>query len=484
MMMSKPGLLHGLAALSKTEAYSIVFPTVLFSISQIVIHAILPQIIVELVCLEDTTAVHCGGPIISGKASLVNLISSFIINIPCVFLIGFYASFAKKYGLKPTLLAPVIGNLLFLVSILVARYSKSYFFCIMFGSLVSGLSGGRNCFMMATFAYAANVTSPQERSKVFSVIESSIYSAKILCPFTIGILSGQFGFGLSLIMGMGFSFLNTIWIIFAMKDPSPSQDIEDLKSPPSPTVDTVLLPYDDDDLANEFSIRKRDRQRLSFHPFATFHSVGKLWGRNSIGNSTVPVIAGVYFLYHMIAVGVHVVEILFVKYKFGWDPYLIGLFGSMNGIVEILSMLLAPVIATHLLGLALTDLNWIEMGLWARALFFCVIGFSTSSFQLFAVLPLLLFCGPVVPRVRSYLSKSVSPQQQNDLFAALAALDAISALLSPLFTAAYYRTVSFFPGCVFEIMFVLFVLAASAILFVRKGFGKDILDYLPISEAM
>ena len=477
--MRKSDLLQLAAAAMKTEAYSIVFPTVLFSISQIVIHAILPQVIVELVCHDVPGRIDCTSTAVSEKASLVNLISSFTINIPCVFLIGFYASYAKKYGLKIALLTPIIGNLLFLTTILAARHTKAYFSTVMIGSLISGLSGGRNCFMMATFAYAADVTTTQERSKVFSVIEISIYTAKILCPFTVGILSRKYGFGLALFLGISVCLFNILWILLVMNDPVKK---EDTLAPPSPTLKDSLSTSSDDAACNEFSIRKRTEHQLVFHPFATFHSMGRLFGKNALGNVTVPVISGVYFIYHMIAVGVHVIEILFVKHKFHWDPYVIGIFGSVNGIMEILSMLAAPVIAYRLLGLAMTDLNWIEIGLWARGLFFCFFGFATNGFELFSALSLLIFCGPVVPRIKSYLSKSVGPQQQSELFAALAAIDAISAFLSPVFTAAYFRTVASFPGYVFEIIAILYVLSGVTVYWIRQGSVQDVLDYLPTSS--
>ena len=513
-----------MSLLCKTKAYSIVFPTVFFSLSQIAIHSVLPQVIVELVCSTDNDEVDCDSSDVSRRSSLVNLMSSCIINIPCIFLIGFYASFASKYGLKPTLLSPVIGNFLFLSCIAISRHSKFHFSVIMFGSLLSGISGGRNSFMMATFAYAADVSSPQERSKVFSVIESSMYCAKIFCPFTIGILSKKYGFGVSLLMGMSFCFLNVIWIIFVMKDPiidfddnydNESADgmenvSQSIQIGPLHSASKILSTYDEDGIFNNnenksyhnfennnYSNDNRDNihhssnnltnnslqcrtvlhSKLAFHPFATFHSVNKLWGKKPIGNSTVPFVSGVYFLNHMIAVGVHVVEILFMKYKMNWDSYNIGLFGSMHGLMEIFSMLLAPLIAAHLLGLEMTDIKWIEVGLWAKSLFFLLFGLATNSMDLFIILFLLILCGPVVPRIRSYLSKSVNSHQQNELFAALAALDAVSAFASPAFTAIYLKTVSYYPGFVFEIVSFLFLVSALVILFVRREFGRFIFDY-------
>lgn len=59
--------------------------------------------------------------------------------------------------------------------------------------------------------------------------------------------------------------------------------------------------------------------------------MSKVFGKNSIGNATVPFVAATYFVYHMVVVGVHTVEILFVKYVFKWGADSIGLFGSIHG---------------------------------------------------------------------------------------------------------------------------------------------------------
>ena len=447
-------------------AYTTVLPTLLFSISQIILHAIVPQVIVELVCLHESGSVDCDGSDVSGKASLINLLSATIISVPNVLVIGFYASFSKRYGLKPTLLTPVLGNLLFLSSVFAAKlWPRWYKPLIMIGSLISGLSGSRNTFMLGTFAYAADVSAPQERSTVFSVIESAIYLARVFCPWTIGVLSHRHGFGVTLGIGMAVCVANLLWIWFVMRDPgsalvergcgwsrgpsstnnsSNSSNNSSSKggSAPSSTVCTSIvtllgrccgrLPKKTDhtspsDMAVGDSIRpinhrisfsdrdggrdsgsrdaleenlsmlpstasiviynqnnRNDRdhvghlddldldldhdldldnhnnstaanhthsakdtshptahplsnlhdseptnhhlsvgaarpaEKLAWHPLETFRSVAKVFGKNSIGNPTVPLIAATYFVYHMVVVGVHTVEILFVKYVFKW----------------------------------------------------------------------------------------------------------------------------------------------------------------------
>ena len=86
---------------------------------------------------------------------------------------------------------------------------------------------------------------------------------------------------------------------------------------------------------------------------------------------------------------------------------------------------ITPYSFCQVLMLSLNDLNWIEVGLFSRALFFGLFGVVRTGSELFFILTLLVLCGPVVPRIKSYLSKSVDPRHSSDLFAALAGIDAI-----------------------------------------------------------
>ena len=143
----------------------------------------------------------------------------------------------------------------------------------------------------------------------------------------------------------------------------------------------------------------------------------------------------------MVVVGVHTVEILFVKYVFKWGADSIGLFGSIHGLMEILSMLAMPIVVSKVLLLSLNDLNWIEVGLFSRALFFGLFGVVRTGSELFFILTLLVLCGPVVPRIKSYLSKSVDPRHSSDLFAALAGIDAIRLIThQPTYLPTYLPT--------------------------------------------
>ena len=202
------------------RSYDPVVPNLLFSFTQIVLHVCFPQLLVQLVCLEmGKDGTECDSSEVSANASLVSLYSSLIISVPGLFIIGFWGEFADYYGLKITLLCPIIGNLLFLLCMYLALlYPVHYFKILMVGSAISGISGSRGSFIMASFTYAAELSSAAERSDVFSVIESGIYTARIIGPLVVGEVSKAFGFMTAVAVGMGVCLLDVMWILCTMEN--------------------------------------------------------------------------------------------------------------------------------------------------------------------------------------------------------------------------------------------------------------------------
>ena len=95
---------------------------------------------------------ECDGSEASARASTITLFSSLIITIPGLLIIGFYGSFADRYGLKKTLSIPVLGNFIFAGCIFLSMqqsWSPYYAYVLLFGSLCSGLSGNvRYCIVL------------------------------------------------------------------------------------------------------------------------------------------------------------------------------------------------------------------------------------------------------------------------------------------------------------------------------------------------
>ena len=176
------------------------------------------------------------------------------------------------------------------------------------------------------------------------------------------------------------------------------------------------------------------------------------------------------------------IEILFQKRMFHFSAVEIGYFGSLSGVMQCLSMLALPTIFYYFFRRNLSDISWVEIGLWCRALYFVSFGLAKQGIQLFCILPLLILCGPIVPRTRSYLSKTVKQGQQTELFVAIAALEAIGASLGPILTLGYSYTVVYFPGLMFEIIAFICVCSALVILYVRQCILKNFAMYTSIEN--
>lgn len=148
-------------------------------------------------------------------------------------------------------------------------------------------------------------------------------------------------------------------------------------------------------------------------------------------------------------VGEYSIEVLFQKFVLHWDPATVSMYGSLSGVAVVVSMLFVPTAVERVIGKRISDIDWVQIGLWAKSLFFLLFGFSSQSWHLFGLLLLLLLCGQIAPRARVYLSVSVSPEHQTEIFVGIAAVEAIGALLSPLLSYAYARTVFYFAGTVY-----------------------------------
>ena len=88
---------------------------------------------------------------------------------------------------------------------------------------------------------------------------------------------------------------------------------------------------------------------------------------------------------------------------------------------------------------------------------------------IFALLPLLLFVGPLPPYMRTIVSNSVPAAQQAQIFAAFSALEGIAALSGPLYSAGYTLLVQEgAPWVIFEIMAGAAAVALAIATYVRS----------------
>lgn len=361
--------------------------------------------------------------------------SNLFTSIPSLFAIGFYGSLADKYGRKVALLLPVFGSFLYLGSMLLATHVKlchtHFAMVVIIGALFNGLSGGPETFLMATFCYASDMTSDDDRTYVFSVLQSTYSIAKIIGPLLVGLCAATNNFSLTLSVGVSICLATLVWVVCFVHESLPGD---------APTRKVPLI----------------------FDPLQSFRDTMRLFGcPQPLGSPAIPFLFAALFDYHLCATGLYSIEILFQKYVLRWTPLELSLFGSINGMAFVVAMLVVPGLMNRIFEMELTDIHWIEISLWVKATYFMLFGFVSTSAEMFSLLVLILFCGSVGPRARALLSKHTQPEDQSTLFVGIAAAEMISTFLTPGFSFTYAKTVSFFPGFVYEVGSVLLLVGVA-----------------------
>ena len=479
------------------------------------------------------SGMECDSSLISSKASIFSTYLSVIVGIPGLLLIGFYGSFANRFGLKLTLLVPVVGNIFYLLGIYFSLLFPNYSHLLLtFGSCISGLSGARNTFIMAAFTYVAESSSITERSQLFNILEACIYSSRIVGPLIVGEVTKWFGFEGSVGVGFFVAFLSFFWILLFVETNPPhsfyliktkilnestteekqKQQLTYQNIATTPLLNSLnslnitnysnvlrkeekyvnfdidisdysVSKIEEEEKTNlqEYNNEETSRQNLflrtptlDLNPLSTFYAVSKLFyctgfdlmegGHNM---ESLPLVTIAYFLFFQISVGELLIEIFYQKTIFHFTPMMIGYFGSLGGIMLVLSMVVLPKFVKVCLRLNISDIFWMEGGLWIRVIYYFIFSKIQVGRHLYYLTILLLFCGGITPHSRSYLSKLVGEKNQTQLFVALAALESIALLLAPLFTAGYSITVSYRPQLMLELITLICIVSAMIIRYTR-----------------
>jgi hypothetical protein len=188
---------------------------------------------------------------------------------------------------------------------------------------------------------------------------------------------------------------------------------------------------------------------------ATIKDTLKLLGiPTQLGTILIMYAAFSTFFHHMASVGEFAIDILYFKSHFHWTAQMIGWFGTVTRAVEVVSMLAIPAVLAFVSNNRLDDLKFVQFGLAARAIFLVVLGSlpeGKGSYMYFVV-PVLVFCGPITPRMRSFMSRQARPTEQAELFVGLAVVDSAASIGSMLFSWGYAATVKEYPGAMFQVL--------------------------------
>jgi len=407
------------------------------------------QIHIAQVC-ADLDEDDCDSSRVSGQASTINLFASLALSAASILTCGLYGSIADIYGRKVVIITPFVGLMLYSAAYLyVDTYNPSnYLAIIVSANTLMGLSGSYIVFIMGTLCYTSDATIlvPHTRRDVYSYAEATIMTPEVFGPVLTGIWATYYGFFVPLLLSVIISALAICYIAVLPESLPPDAQSRTKSLQLNPLQTFYNLSYlfthaiDVDQKEHLHSVVVPEPTALSAKPKE---------------RSPLPLVGFAFMLFFMAAMGQSVVRVVYVKHRFNWNSSLIGIYDGMEGLVVAMSMVFAPSAIQVVLcrSTPFKLITWLQLGLFFRMLHWGLFGLMPDTIGVFVLLPLLLMVGPMAPYTRTIMSNTVPISEQAKIFSAFSALEGISSLLAPLYSAGYTVFVGIgMPWLVFEAM--------------------------------
>ncbi|MEB2266653.1 MFS transporter [Priestia megaterium] len=331
----------------------------------------------------------------SSQATAVTLLTS--IYALSVFLAApVLGALSDRYGRRPVLIISLIGS------------AFGYFIFGLGGSLwilflgrtIEGLTGGE---ISAIFAYFADITSSNERTKYFGWISAVVGVGTALGPIIGGALA-TFGNSVPMYAGTVITLLNAIYGYF-------------------------FMPESLEKSRRSFSISVRE-----LNPFI---QLSKVFSFKSV---KWLLIAG--FLVWIPNGSLQAIFSQFSIDTFAWQPIFIGLTFSIIGVLDIFSQ---TIIMPRLLKF-LTDKKIALLGMISQIIGFILISISalTDFYFVFIVGMIFFGLGDSVfgPSFNGMLSKSVSDSEQGHILGGAQSIQSLARFIGPIIGGQLYSVVS------------------------------------------
>ena len=369
---------------------------------------IMPQLIVDVQGGTLASAAIWGGILSTAFAAMQFLFGPVLGNL------------SDAYGRRTVLLVSLFVMALDYVVMAIA----GSIWLLLAGRIVGGITAATHS---TAAAFMADVSKPEEKAANFGLLGAAFGLGFVLGPLMGGLLA-EFGTRAPFWAAAGLSALGFLLGLLVMPE-------------------TVT-----------------DKTRRPFH-----------WRRaNPAGAlraiSVLPGIRPLLWVYFLYSVSIYVYPAIwsyFTIERFGWSPQMVGLSLAVYGIgmAAVQGGLIRP--ATRYLGERVT----IIWGMGFEIISFVLLAFLTNGFIALMLIPITALGAVVTPALQAMMSRATPDTQQGELQGVLAALHALSMIISPLvMTAVFARfagtgTLVYLPGAPFLLALVL--MCVGLVLFLR-----------------
>ena len=439
----------------------------------------------------------CTSSDVSKHAAMVDLYLQLSLYLPAFMTAGFYGLMADRLGRKLTMLIPLTTYLVYLSCLVGIVYFQPKYWNVLLimASMLFGCSGAYNTFGMALFSYASDITSSDDRSYYFSLIEGSLFISKVLGPLVGGVWAAKRGF----VEPLSFSLMNTfvciIFIVFCVKESFSSEKrkarreqrrAEGLSK--TTICNSLVATFDNIRWLvtltadkNSGNSKYNDKNNINSDDDSSRSNVDTIPTRLSLVSIPAVYVFWAFFLFYIPAMAEGGITIFYLTYKFSWDSDYIGYFLAAEASLLVVSMVVVPEVVKYLRSnRPVHDIYWVLLGYCTRVIYYMSIPFQKSMNSLFSLTLLLLLAGSTTPRSRSIISNSVSVTNQAKALSAFAAIQSLALLLTPVFDAIYSGTVEFYAGTIYFVFSTFCFAAACIILYVL--FNPVLCNLLPTNS--
>ncbi|XP_077597084.1 lysosomal proton-coupled steroid conjugate and bile acid symporter SLC46A3 [Stigmatopora nigra] len=352
------------------------------------------------------------------EASLFSLYSQVLSAVPSLLVTLLLVAYSDRAGRKVAIVLPLVGTLLYTLSLLLVSYLELNVYLLVGASLLSSLFGGLGTFLGGCFAYVADLSGGGGRRMTLRIagLDMMIGLLSGVAALSTGYFLRAAGFNGPFLTSAACQVLVLLYAIFLLEE-------------------TVARPADTD------SARCSAVVKMFSAVYGMFIRTGA--ERRMLLALLLLIFTSFSFAY---VGGFSLLTLYELNEPLCWTEILIGYGAALSTTIFLFSFL--GVAALTYCGTP--QLLIVLLGILSLATGMVMVAFSkTTLMMLLARVPMLLSIMPFAV-LRSMMSKIVSKSEQGALFALLSFTDVLTANVSvAVFSILYATTVVWYPGLVF-----------------------------------